>query len=227
MKKKYSIITALIGFLMLTVLFFSLPKELKVEQRKPYRLYQEEKYFGDYRLNMFFIKNEDEFIWYEGSMEREVFIFSFDDIKVISENNSISIQSENNEIGTCNLIFECSDSDLADEYSVDDLTDFAQISILYETEFPGIFNNINFGMFIIIQSLLYSLMLMFFRYGINGNDKLDDFLRFTSKYVDRVYWLNDENNAKWRVTAFHGISLILACTILIYLIYVLISVIML
>ncbi|MBU1142793.1 MAG: hypothetical protein KKH92_04025, partial [Firmicutes bacterium] len=73
----------------------------------------------------------------------------------------------------------------------------------------------------------YSLMLMFFRYGINGNDKLDDFLRFTSKYVDRVYWLNDENNAKWRVTAFHGISLMIASAILIYLIYVVISVIML
>ena len=226
MKTRFLLLATIIYLLYIIISFFSLPEELKYEQRKPYRIYQDEIYYGILNFDYLYAKNLDEVIYKQNDQTIDIYTFSFDDVVVIKENQNISIELDDLEIGTCNMYFECVDLDLSDSYSVEDLTDFSEVTKLYIPYFPGIVNDINIRMFYTIFTLIYILMCIFFYYGIFGHHKIDDFLRFTSKYFDRVHWISAEQNARWRVFSAHVFSLIFASMIFIYIILLFIAIIL-
>ena len=216
MKIKFLILATIIYLLYITISFFSLPEELKYEERKPYRIYQDEIYYGILNFDSLYVKSLNVVIYKSSDQAKEIYTFSFDDVVLIKENQNISIQLDDLVIGTCNMYFECVDLDLSDSYSVEDLSDFSKVTKLYIPNFPGIVNDINIRMFYTIFTLTYILMCILFYYGIFGHDKIDDFLRFTSKHFDRVHWLSAEQNARWAVFSAHVFSLIFASMIFIY-----------
>lgn len=226
MKTRFLLLAIIIYLLYITISFFSLPEELLYEERRPYRIYQDERYYGTLDFDYLYVKGFNILIYKSNDHTIDRYTFSFDDVVVIKENQNISVELDDLEIGTCNMYFECVDLDLSDSYSVEDLTDFSEVTKLYTPYFPGIVNDINIRMFYTIFTLIYILMCILFYYGIFGHDKIDDFLRFTSKHFDRVHWISAEKNARWTVFSTHVFSLIFASMIFIYIILLFIAIIL-
>ncbi len=216
-------VSIILYLLMIIMSYLYLPTELKHDQRLSYLIYQDELYYD--RLGFIWVSESDQLITRGELNGQYLFTFSFSDIVVIVENQEKSILLDDTLIGLCNVYNECVDLNVADSYGVDDLTDYAYATKIHMPTYPGIVNEINIRMFLLLMTLVYMLMSVLFYYGVFGHDRIEDFLRFTTKGFDRTTWLNDEHNEKWRVLAVRITSLGIASFLFIYLILVFVAII--